>query len=166
MSNYQTKFGALRDFDKGRVEIIDDDPKNYVFSNVFEVAGKSAAYERVAVAKNFEYVIEVARAEGESPWFSAAHDEFVLCLDGEIEVHLFQPASPAVEAGSQGAITLAAMPNGQKMGRLVLRRGHQGLLPKQAAYQFQAARPATIMIQTIAGPITIQKWADICQTKA
>jgi len=61
MTQYQTRFGSLQDYEKGRVEIVDDDPKNYVFSNVFEVASKSAPYERVAVAKNFEYVIEAAR---------------------------------------------------------------------------------------------------------
>ena len=66
MSEYVTEFGSLNDFKKGGVEIIDDDPKNYVFSNVFEVARASAPYERVAVGKNFEYVIEAVRAEGTS----------------------------------------------------------------------------------------------------
>ena len=50
MREYQTRFGALNDFEKGRVEIVDDDPKNYVFSNVFEVCSKAAPWERVAVA--------------------------------------------------------------------------------------------------------------------
>ena len=62
MTQYQTKFGSLGDYQKGGVEIIDDDPKNYVFSNVFEVASTSDPYERVAVAKNFDYVIEAARS--------------------------------------------------------------------------------------------------------
>ena len=61
---------------------------------MFEVASKSKPYERVAVAKNFEYVIEAVRAEGTSPWYSAAHDEFVLCMDGEVEVHLVKLADP------------------------------------------------------------------------
>ena len=55
---------------------------------MFEVASKAKAYERVAVAKNFEYVIEAVRAEGTSPWYATAHDEFVLSMDGEVEVHL------------------------------------------------------------------------------
>ncbi|HEU4534680.1 MAG TPA: hypothetical protein VFS00_11205, partial [Polyangiaceae bacterium] len=79
-----TVFGSLARYAKGRVDVIDDDPKNYVFSNVFEVAGRAAPYERVAVAANFEYVIEAVRAEGASPWYVAAHDEFVLVLDGRV----------------------------------------------------------------------------------
>ena len=166
IAQYQTRFGSLRDYEKGRVEIVDDDPKNYVFSNVFEVAATSRPYERVAVAKNFEYVIEAARAEGDSPWYSCAHDEFVLCMDGEIEVHLVKLDRPAVEEGTQGAVTLEGLPEGRKMGRLILRRGHQGLLPKGSAYRFSAAQPSAMMIQTIEGACTVQKWAEICQTEA
>jgi len=167
MTSYQTRFGSLADYDKGGVELIDDDPKNYVFSNVFEVANQAAPYERIAVAKNFEYVIETARAEGTSPWFSCAHDEFVLCMDGEVEVHLVKLDDPAalVDPGSQGARRLDGDPEGRKMGRLVLRRGHQGLLPKGAAYRFHAEQPACIMLQTIEGPVTVQKWTEICQTQ-
>ncbi len=43
-------------------------PGNYVFSNVFEVASKAKPYEKVAVGKNIEYVIEAIRAEGTSGW--------------------------------------------------------------------------------------------------
>lgn len=166
MAPYQTKFGSLLDFDKGRVEIVDDDPKNYVFSNVFEVAAQSAPYERVAVAKNFEYVIEVTRAEGTSGWYTADHDEFALSVDGEVEVHLVKLDKAVAAPGSQGAVLLETLPEGRKMGRLVLRRGHQGLLPKGSAYRFHAESPAALMIQTIEGPVTVQKWAEICQTTA
>ena len=164
MDAQQTRFGSLKDFQKGGVEIIDDDPRNYVFSNVFEVAQTSPAYERVAVAKNFEYVIEAARAEGTSGWYACAHDEFVLCMDGELEVHLVKLADAAVDPSSQGAHSLGDLPEGRKMGRLVLGRGHMGLLPKGSAYRFSAEAPAVMMIQTIEGPVTVQKWADICQT--
>jgi hypothetical protein len=166
MNPYQTKFGSLLDFEKGRVEIVDDDPKNYVFSNIFEVAAQSAPYERVAVAKNFEYVIEAVRAEGVSGWYTADHDEFALSLDGEVEVHLVKLDKPAAAEGSQGAILLDALPEGRKMGRLILNRGHQGLLPKGSAYRFQAETPAVLMIQTIEGAVTVQKWSEICQTTA
>ena len=50
------------------------------------------------------------------------------------------------------------------MGRLTLRRGHQGLLPAGAAYRFTAARPSVILQQTIVGPDTQFRWAEICQT--
>ena len=61
---FHTRFGSLADYQKGGVEVIDDNPRHYVFSNVFEVASKSRPWERVAVAKNFEYVIEAAHATG------------------------------------------------------------------------------------------------------
>ena len=57
MSEYKTVFGALNDYQKGHMEIINDDPKAYPFSNIFEVANKSAPYEKVVVGKNLEYVI-------------------------------------------------------------------------------------------------------------
>ncbi len=69
MSSPQTQFGSLDNYQKGGVEVINDDPKHYVFSNVFEVAGKFKPYERVAVGKNLRYVIEAVRAEGNSPWY-------------------------------------------------------------------------------------------------
>jgi hypothetical protein len=166
MSDYRTRFGSIQDYDKGRVEIVDDDPKNYVFSNVFEVAAKSAPYERVAVGKNFEYVIEAVRAEGDSGWYASDHDEFVLCMDGQIEVHLVKLDTPAVEPGAQGAVALSDMPDGRKIGRLVLTLGHMGLLPRGSAYRFHADAPSTMMIQTLQGPVTVQKWAEICQTAA
>jgi hypothetical protein len=163
---YQTRFGSLQDYDKGGVILIDDNPKNYVFSNIFEVANTSAPYERVAVAKNFEYVIEIARAEGTSGWSTCAHDEFVLCMDGQVEVHLVKLDDPSrhAPADSQGARAIDGDPDGRKMGRLVLGRGHQGLLPRGSAYRFHADAPACLMFQSVEGPLTVQKWADICQT--
>ncbi len=166
MGHHLTKFGSLLDFEKGRVEIVDDDPKNYVFSNIFDVASKSSAYERVAVAKNFEYVIEAVRAVGQSPWYSADHDEFALAMDGEIEITLVKLDTPVAPAGSQGAISLAAEPEGKRMGRIVLRRGHMGMLPKGSAYRFNSQQPSVMMIQTIEGAVTVQKWAEICQINA
>ena len=78
MTDYKTEFGSLANYNKGCVQLINDDPKNYVFSNVFEVASNAAPFERIAVAKNFEYIVEVMRGEGTSPWFAAPHDEFAL----------------------------------------------------------------------------------------
>ena len=96
----------------------------------------------MAVAKNFEYVIEIVRAEGVSPWYTAAHDEFVLSMDGEVEVHLVKLADPdaVVDPESEGAHRIEGDPDGKKMGRIVLRRGHMAMLPVGAAYRFQANR--------------------------
>jgi hypothetical protein len=165
MADYNTVFGSLDNFRKGGVDIIDDDPKNYAFSNIFDVAARSRPYERVAVGKNFEYVIEALRAEGTSAWYGAAHDEFALCMDGKVEIDLVKLAGPArIPAGSRGAIELSGDPDGRKMGCVKLGRGHMALLPTGAAYRFQADRPAVLMIQTIQGPVTIERWAEICQT--
>ena len=165
MADYRTRFGSLIDYEKGGVTIINDDPKNYVFSNVFEVADTSPPYERVAVAKNFEYVIEAGRAEGTSGWYACAHDEFILEMDGEVEVHLLRPSENLLDPEAHGAHALGDAPDGRKMGRLVLRQGHQGLLPARSAYRFHADQPACFLIQTILGPATVEKWADICQTE-
>src|SRR6266403_613117 len=117
MSRYETRFGSLAHYDKGGVEIIADDPKNYVFSNMFEVASISKPYEKVAVAKNIEYVLEVLRAEGTSEWRAAAHDEFALVMDGEVEVRLLKLSDPSVvPPDKQGSIALKGQPAGRKMG--------------------------------------------------
>ena len=167
MSQVTTKFGSLERWAKGGVEVINDDPKNYVFSNVFEVASKAKPYEKVAVGKNIEYVIEAIRAEGVSAWRAPGHDEFALVMDGEVEINLLKLADPGVvPAGTQGSIGLAGTPAGQKMGRVRARRGHMTLLPAGAAYQFRADRPSVILLQTQAGRDTVERWADICQTTA
>ena len=88
MSEYTTVFGSLDDYEKGRVIVIDDDPKAYVFSNVFEVANSSKPYEKVAVGKNLEYVLEVIRCEGTSEWRVTPHDEFALVMDGTVVIEL------------------------------------------------------------------------------
>jgi len=165
MTDVKTVFGSLHNYQKGGVEVIEDDPKNYVFSNVFEVAERSKPYERVAVGKNFEYVIEALRAEGTSPWYACAHDEFALVMDGKVEVRLLKPERPVVAADKSGAIALGAPPPGRKMGRIVAGRGHMTLLPRGTAYQFHAEQPAVVTIQTIKGDVTIERWAEICQTR-
>jgi hypothetical protein len=165
MSNQPTVFGSLKHYQKGGVEIIDADPKHYVHSNVFEVASKSKPYEKVCVAQNLQYVLEAVRAEGSSPWFETAHDECALVMDGEVEVHYIKPEHPAVAAGHEGAIKLSAQPHGKNMGWVKVRRGHMALLPKGSAYQFRSATPGVLLLQTIKGSLTLERWADICQTK-
>jgi hypothetical protein len=164
MKEYRTRFGSLPDYDKGGVEIIDDDPKHYAFSNVFEVASNAKPWEKIAVALNQQYVLEVVRAEGTSEWRSAAHDEFALVLDGTVEVRLVKLDEPAVPPDKEGSVRLTAEPSGPRMGRIVASRGHQALLPANSAYQFHAAEPGVILLQTIKGDDTLERWAEICQT--
>jgi len=165
MSSQHTYFGSLESYRKGGVEPIDDDPKHYAFSNVFEVASKSKPYEKIAVGKNLKYVIEALRAEGNSPWFAAAHDEAALVMDGELEVHYIKPDKAPVAAGKEGTDTLSGEPSGKNMGYVKVRRGHMALLPAGAAYQFRnPGKPGVVLVQTILGESTVEKWADICQT--
>ncbi len=165
MAQHATRFGSLERFEKGGVEVINDDARNYVFSNIFEVASRARPYEKVAVGKNIEYVIEAIRADGTSGWRAAAHDEFALVMDGEVEIRLLTLDDPgAVPAGTQGSVALSGTPKGKKMGVVRARRGHMTLLPAGAAYQFHAARPGVILLQTLGGRDTIERWAEICQT--
>jgi hypothetical protein len=162
---YTTRFGSLDHYEKGRVEVIDDDPKHYAFSNVFEVASRSRPYEKVAVGKNLEYVLEAIRAEGTSEWRVAGHDESALIMDGEVEIRLRTVDDNGLIPTGNGSVALPAQPAGQPMGRIVARRGHQALLPAGRAYQFSAERPSVILLQTVKGPDTVEKWADICQSE-
>jgi hypothetical protein len=165
MDQHTTRFGSLRHFEKGGVEVINDDARNYVFSNIFEVAGRSKPFEKVAVGKNVEYVIEAIRVEGTSGWRAPAQDEFALVMDGEVEIRLVKLDDPGVvPAGARGSIAIQGAPVGRTMGLVRARRGHMTLLPVGAAYQFHAARPGVILLQTLAGADTIERWADICQT--
>src|SRR3954469_24146322 len=147
---YQTIFGSLENYEKGRVEVINDNAKNYAFSNVFEICSKAKPWERVVFGMNQIYVLEAIRAEGTSPWYTCAHDEFALCMDGEVEIHLvkLQPSQQVPDAEHNGAILVEGEPQGEKMGWMKIRRGHQGMLPKNAAYQFRSARAAVLVVQT------------------
>jgi hypothetical protein len=164
MTQYTTVFGSLDGYDKGGVEVIDDDPKFYAFSNIFEVASTSQPYEKVAVAKNLEYVLEAIRAEGTSRWRATPHDEFALVMDGTVTIELLDPSESLVDPDATGSIGLDDEPAGTRMGDVVATRGHMTLLPAGTAYRFVAERPAAILLQTIEGPDTVYKWADICQT--
>ena len=158
---YKTHIGSLDAYEKGTIEL-KDDLRKYAFSNVFEVAGSAAPFERVAVAQNLEYVAEAVRIEGESPWYAAPHDEFAIVMDGEITFNFVKLADDQVPGHSGGAARLGAEPNGPRMGRVVARRGHQVLLPKGAAYQLTAPKPAVAIVQTMDGPETVKRWSQIC----
>lgn len=166
-SAYQTRFGSLKQYEKGHVETIDDDVRHYAFSNCFEIASRSKPYEKVVFGQNQIYVLEALRAEGVSPWYTCAHDEFALVMDGEVEVHLVKldAAQIVPDAEKDGAVLVKGEPRGQKMGWMKLSRGHQGMLPKNTAYQFRAVgEPGVIVLQTCKGELSVEKWAEICQT--
>ncbi len=163
MTQHQTRFGSIEKYEKGGVQVINDDPTNYVFSNIFEVASKSEPYEKVAVGKNLKYVLEAVRAEGTSAWYAAGHDEAAIVMDGEVEIRLVKPDTPLVSEDHEGTTMLEGNPKGRRMGHIIARRGHMALLPKGAAYQFRATTPAVILLQTLRGDLTVERWKDICQ---
>jgi hypothetical protein len=165
MVTYRTRFGSLDHYEKGRVEVIHDDPKNYVFSNLFKVASRSQPYEKVAVAKNLEYVLEAIRADKDSEWRVARHDESALVMDGEVEIRFRTVEDDSLIPDADGSVALPGEPAGRPVGRVVARRGHQVLLPAGRAHQFSAARPSVCLLQTIQGPDTVEKWAEICQSE-
>jgi hypothetical protein len=160
---HETRLASLADYEKGRVEVIDDDPKNYAFSNIFEVASLAKPFEHIAVAKNFEYVLEVVRAEGTSGWRAASHDQSALVLDGQVEFafRTLRDGQPLPDSGSVGVPEEAA---DTLMGRVIARRGHLTLLPAGRAYRLSSQAPAVLLIQTVEGADTQFRWAEICQT--
>nr|4ZXA_A Chain A, Hydroquinone dioxygenase small subunit [Pseudomonas sp. WBC-3]4ZXA_B Chain B, Hydroquinone dioxygenase small subunit [Pseudomonas sp. WBC-3]4ZXA_C Chain C, Hydroquinone dioxygenase small subunit [Pseudomonas sp. WBC-3]4ZXA_D Chain D, Hydroquinone dioxygenase small subunit [Pseudomonas sp. WBC-3]4ZXC_A Chain A, Hydroquinone dioxygenase small subunit [Pseudomonas sp. WBC-3]4ZXC_B Chain B, Hydroquinone dioxygenase small subunit [Pseudomonas sp. WBC-3]4ZXC_C Chain C, Hydroquinone diox len=162
MSNVavNTVFASLDNFRKGTVEIISGEARHYAFSNIFEVAQNSKPYEKVVVGLNLGYVVETLRAEGQSPWFTAAHDEFAIVMDGEVRVEFLKLDAPSKHG--EGTHLAGELPVGKPMGYVLLKRGHQCLLPAGSAYRFEASRPGVILQQTIKGPLSVEKWAEIC----
>ena len=161
-----TQFSSTSNYAKGGVEIIgDEQAKRYLFSNMFEVADKSAPWERVVIAKNLEFTIECARAEGDSPWYVCAHDETALAMQGDIVVRFIKPQDTGVVPSDDhpGAIALAQKPAGDAMGWVRLGRGHMALLPAACAYQFRPQNLGVLLLQSILGAESIERWADICQ---
>jgi hypothetical protein len=165
-ASYITRFGSLDHYEKGGVQIIDDDVRHYAFSNCFEIASKAKPYERVVFGQNQIYVLEVIRAEGTSPWYTCAHDEFALAMDGTVDIHLIRldRAQCVPDPEHDGAVLVEGEPQGPKMGWLRIKRGHQALLPKNTAYQFRAPLPVVVIVQTCKGRLSVERWTDICQT--
>lgn len=161
-----TRFASIDDYDKGGVDIIgDEEAKRYLFSNMFEVAAKSAPWERVVVAKNLEFTIECARAEGDSPWYLCSHDETLLSMQGDMAVYFVKPDDAGIvpSEDTDGAVSLDAAPAGKTMGHVKLRRGHMTLLPAGAAYQVRPQGVGVTLIQSLLGAESRERWADICQ---
>lgn len=162
----ETKFGSLEDYRKGSIEIIDGDPKHYAFSNVYEVASQSQPYEKVIVGMNRQYTLEAVRTHGTSEWRTAPHDEFALVMDGRVTIRLAKLEDPravhsADDSGSRG---INGEPDGPPMGVINASKGHMALLPADVAYQFHSDDPGVVLLQTIRGPDSIERWADICIT--
>ena len=161
MDKYTTKFGAIDNFEKGNIQIIQGKRSNYVFSNIFEVAQKANPYEKTVVGINQKFVIESLRAEGSSAWFTCSHDEFVISMDGDVRVDFLKLRS-GIDTAIEGTQLAGDQPDGQPMGYTLLKKGHQAILPAGTAYRFSSDTASTLLVQTIKGPLSIEKWQDIC----
>jgi hypothetical protein len=160
---YVTRLASMDSYEKGGVEVIDDDPRNYAFSNIFEVASRAKPFEQIAVGKNFEYVLEVVRVEGICGWRACSHDQSALVVDGEVEFTL-RTLAGSDPLPANGSVGVAEEATDAPMGRVIARRGHLTLLPAGRAYRYAASRPAVLLIQTVEGADTQYRWAEICQT--
>jgi hypothetical protein len=83
-------------------------------------------------------------------------------MDGEITVELVKLDTPLAPEGKNGSIAVGGEPVGRPMGSIVLRRGHMALLPAHSAYRFTSEKPGVILLQTVLGDDTIERWAEIC----
>lgn len=163
MKNIQTKFGSIESFQKGTIEILQGSTNEYAFSNLYDVAKNAKSFERIAIAKNFEYVVEVIKVEGDSKWYVCHHDEFCLVMCGEIEASFIKPEKNTISE-KNGAVLLESFPQGQYMGKVIAQQGHMILLPQQCAYKLSANDTSVVIIQTLLGEQTIEKWKDICHS--
>jgi hypothetical protein len=162
MTGYVTRFGSLESFEKGSIEIIDDEPRHYTFSNIFEVASAARPWEKVAVGKNMEYVVEVIRAEGTSGWRTAAHDEFPLIMDGEVTIELVKLDEPACTADKNGSVALEGEPVGRAHGPHRVPPWPHGPAAGQRRLPHDRRASVGRPLQTTLGDDTIERWAEIC----
>ncbi len=135
---HKTRFGSLENYEKGGVEVINDDPRNYVFSNIFEVASKSEPYEKVAVGKNLEVRPRGDSRRGHVALVHRLARRIRDVMDGEVEIRLVKLDKALVPRATKAPRCSKARPTGAGWDTIVARRGHMALLPKGAAYQFHA----------------------------
>jgi hypothetical protein len=150
---------SMAQYEKGGVDIVDPSEtlKRYVYSNVYEIGAKANPYEKIAVAKNGLYVIECIAAEGVMPqWRLQPHDEFVLCLEGEVRIDFIAPRVE-LPAGGHSAV------NGEELGYILVREGNLCLLPKGVAYRFSANRRSLLLQQAKQSAETVFAWEEICE---
>ena len=96
-----------------------------------------------------------------------AHDEAALVMDGEVEVHLVKPDQPLVAEGKEGSVKLSGRAEGEEDGLGEdSPRAHGAVAQGRGVSVPQHSEPGVVLLQTIKGENTIERWAEICQTKA
>jgi len=149
----------MAQFAKGGVDIVDprEHVKRYVYSNVYEIGARAKPYQKLAVAKNGPYVIECIVAEGVMPqWRLQPHDEFLVCLEGEVRVDFIEPRTE-LPAGGHTEVP------GEEVGYIIIREGNLCLLPKGIAYKLSASRRSLLLQQAKQSADTVFAWEEICE---
>jgi hypothetical protein len=82
-------------------------------------------------------------------------------MDGEVTVDFIKMKHPP-STDKAGAVLAGDSPEGERMGYVKLKRGHQVLLGAGNAYRFSAAKAGVLMQQTVLGDLSVQKWREIC----
>ncbi|MCS6924720.1 MAG: hydroxyquinol 1,2-dioxygenase [Candidatus Binatia bacterium] len=151
--------GSMAHYSKGGVEIVDprENVRRYVYSNVYEIGARAQPYTKLAVARNGPYVVECIVAEGVMPqWSLRPHDEFLLCLEGEVRVDFIEPQTE-MPPGSHPTVS------GEEVGYIIIREGNLCLLPKGMAYRLSASRRSLLLQQTKQSEETVFAWEEICE---
>jgi len=157
-SKDQPLSARMAHYTKGGVDIVDpsENVKRYVYSNVYEIGAQAKPYEKLAIARNGPYVIECIVAEGSMPqWRVQPHDEFILCLEGEVRVDFIEPRAE-VPPGAHTQVP------GEDVGYIIVREGNLCLLPQGTAYKFSAPRRSLLLQQTKQSDDTVLAWERIC----
>ena len=139
---------SMAHYNKGGVDIIDphENVKRYVYSNVYEIGARAKPYEKIAVAKNGPYVIECVVAEGAmAQWCLQPHDEFIVCLEGEVRVDFIEPRAE-LAAGAHSEVP------GENMGHIIVREGNLSCA-NTAGARTDAAPAATTVRRVTRAPI-------------
>jgi len=150
--------GSIAQHRKGGVELVDprEQVRRYVYSNVYDIAARAKPYEKLAVAKNGPYVVECLVAQGVMPqWRLQPHDEFILCLEGEVRIDFLEPRTE-LPPGNHANVP------GEELGYIVVREGNLCLLPKGMAYKLSASRRSLLLQQAKQSADTVFAWEEIC----
>jgi hypothetical protein len=150
--------GSMAQHQKGGVELVDphEQVRRYVYSNVYDIGAQAKPYEKLAVAKNGPYVVECLVAQGVMPeWHLQPHDEFLLCLEGEVRIDFIEPRTE-LPPGNHASVP------GEELGHIIVREGNLCLLPKGMAYKLSASRRSLLLQQAKQSAETVFAWEKIC----
>ncbi len=164
---YKTQFGSLDRYEKGGVQTISDDVKNYAFSNCFEIASKSKPYEKVVFGQNQIYVLEMP-ARRRRVALVHLRARRVRARDGRRGGDPPRQAAGRADRARRRAQRRRAG-QGRAQGREDgldedRRAATRACCRRTPRISSRAAKPGVVVLQTCKGDFSIERWAQICQT--